>query len=43
MLLLLLATACAGLFCGAALYVNLVEHPGTHVLRLRTGRARVCT
>jgi Domain of unknown function (DUF1772) len=27
MLLLLLATACAGLFCGAALYVNLVEHP----------------
>jgi len=27
MLLLLLATACAGLFCGAALYVSLVEHP----------------
>jgi len=27
MLFLLLATACAGLFCGAALYVNLVEHP----------------
>jgi hypothetical protein len=27
MLLLLLTTTCAGLFCGAALYVNLVEHP----------------
>src|SRR6516225_387068 len=27
MFLLLVATACAGLFCGAALYVNLVEHP----------------
>lgn len=27
MLLLLLSTGCAGLFCGAALYVNLVEHP----------------
>ena len=27
MLLLILSTACAGLFCGAALYVNLVEHP----------------
>jgi hypothetical protein len=25
--LLLLSVACAGLFCGAALYVNLVEHP----------------
>jgi hypothetical protein len=24
---LLLSVACAGLFCGAALYVNLVEHP----------------
>lgn len=27
MLLLMLSTACAGLFGGAALYVNLVEHP----------------
>ncbi|MGA2356066.1 MAG: DUF1772 domain-containing protein [Terriglobales bacterium] len=27
MLLLILATACTGLFCGAALYINLVEHP----------------
>src|SRR5262245_27119480 len=27
MLLLALSTACAGLFCGAALYINLVEHP----------------
>jgi hypothetical protein len=27
MLLLVLATACAGLFCGAAFHVNLVEHP----------------
>jgi hypothetical protein len=27
MLTLFLATACAGLFCGAAIYVNLVEHP----------------
>jgi hypothetical protein len=27
MLLLVLSTACAGLFCGAALYINLVEHP----------------
>jgi len=27
MLLLLLSTACAGLFCGAALYINVVEHP----------------
>jgi hypothetical protein len=26
-LLLLLSTACAGLFCGAAFYVNMVEHP----------------
>ncbi|HKE87423.1 MAG TPA: DUF1772 domain-containing protein [Vicinamibacterales bacterium] len=25
--LLLIATICAGLFCGAALYINLVEHP----------------
>jgi hypothetical protein len=25
--LLILSTACAGLFCGAALYANLVEHP----------------
>jgi len=25
--LLLASTMCAGLFCGAALYVNLVEHP----------------
>ena len=27
MFLQLTSTACAGLFCGAALYVNLVEHP----------------
>ena len=27
MLALLLATGCAGIFCGAALYVNFVEHP----------------
>jgi hypothetical protein len=27
MLLLILSAACAGLFCGAALYVNFVEHP----------------
>jgi anthrone oxygenase-like protein len=27
MLFLILSIACAGLFCGAALYVNLVEHP----------------
>lgn len=27
MIYLLLATGCAGLFAGAALYVNLVEHP----------------
>ncbi len=27
MLPLFLSTLCAGLFCGAALYVNLVEHP----------------
>jgi hypothetical protein len=27
MLLLLLSTACAGLFCGGALYINVVEHP----------------
>jgi uncharacterized membrane protein len=27
MFLLLVSTMCAGLFCGAALYVNLVEHP----------------
>jgi hypothetical protein len=27
MLLVILSTACAGLFCGAALYVNFVEHP----------------
>jgi hypothetical protein len=26
-LLLLLSTACAGLFCGAAVYINVVEHP----------------
>jgi hypothetical protein len=26
-MLLLLSTICAGLFCGAALYINLVEHP----------------
>jgi len=25
--LLLLSTVCAGLFCGAAFYVNMVEHP----------------
>lgn len=27
MIFLLSATICAGLFCGAALYINLVEHP----------------
>jgi len=27
MIELLLATSCAGLFCGAALYINFVEHP----------------
>jgi hypothetical protein len=27
MLFLMLSIACAGLFCGAALYVNFVEHP----------------
>ena len=27
MFMLLLSTACAGLFCGAAFYVTLVEHP----------------
>jgi len=27
MFLLLASTMCAGLFCGPALYVNLVEHP----------------
>ena len=27
MFLLLASTMCCGLFCGAALYVNLVEHP----------------
>jgi hypothetical protein len=27
MLFLILLIACAGLFCGAALYVNFVEHP----------------
>jgi len=27
MLLLILSTACAGLFSGAALYINFVEHP----------------
>src|SRR5580704_8165817 len=27
MLFLILSIACAGLFCGAALYVNFVEHP----------------
>src|SRR5262249_42936088 len=26
-MLLLISTACAGVFCGAALYVNVVEHP----------------
>jgi len=26
-MLLLISTACAGLFCGASLYVNAVEHP----------------
>ena len=35
MLLELIATLCAGLFAGAALYVNLVEHPA----RLETGTA----
>jgi len=27
MVLLVLATACAGIFFGAAIYINLVEHP----------------
>lgn len=27
MLALFLATICAGIFCGAAVYINLVEHP----------------
>ena len=27
MLFLILSVACAGLFCGAALYINFVEHP----------------
>ena len=27
MLFLILSITCAGLFCGAALYVNFVEHP----------------
>jgi hypothetical protein len=27
MLALFLATLCAGIFCGAAVYINLVEHP----------------
>jgi Domain of unknown function (DUF1772) len=27
MLFLILSIACAGLFCGAALYINFVEHP----------------
>jgi len=27
MLALFLATLCAGIFCGAALYINFVEHP----------------
>jgi Zn-dependent membrane protease YugP len=27
MLALFFATLCAGIFCGAALYINLVEHP----------------
>lgn len=35
MLLELIATLCAGLFAGAAIYVNLVEHPA----RLKTGTA----
>jgi uncharacterized membrane protein len=35
MLLELIATLCAGLFAGAAIYVNLVEHPA----RVETGTA----
>src|SRR5438876_10073340 len=35
MLLELIATLCTGLFTGAAIYVNLVEHPA----RLETGTA----
>ena len=35
MLLELIATLCAGLFAGAAIYVNLVEHPA----RLECGTA----
>lgn len=27
MIILVFAAACAGIFCGASLYVNLVEHP----------------
>jgi len=39
MLLELIATLCAGLFTGAAIYVNLVEHPA----RLEPGTAAAVT